>query len=212
MEFFDEYKYKNWLQDIGLSSLDIEEQIQNYPLSFDSTKDEDAESFHFPVMVDVFYKQICELGRIQTQEEFVNSCLKDSQLKESKLHTKSIVARLKRAYPSLVRDLHFNKKYQETHPQNDVIYNGDLDIRYGIDSMIRSGNCYFGVNLFTDTIRANDYRGRKNNRHQDFFNVNIVDIRLSMDDCLRVGKFFLYPNIKNVDVFKLYDSQTNNRY
>ena len=66
-----------------------------------------------------------------------------------------IRARAFRTYPSLVRDVYFNKYIEERLGMKcRIIYNTRLDIEEGIDLMIVSQKNNYGISFFTDTNRA----------------------------------------------------------
>ena len=137
-----------------------------------------------------------------TQAEFIAQYWEDNkkQLAEftSDEFKEAINNRVIRAYPSLIRDIMFayfiKKKFEGTTA--DVVYNDRLDRFDNIDIMI-CGKYNWGIHLFTKTRRANEFRKKKDDRHEDVFsNVREIDLVLDMArDRRTYGNIFLYDDI-----------------
>lgn len=145
-----------------------------------------------------------------TQAEFIAQYWEDNkkQLAEftSDEFKEAINNRAIRAYPSLIRDIMFayfiKDKFKGTNA--DVLYNDRLDRYDNIDIMI-CGKYNWGIHLFTKTRRANDFRKKKDERHEDVFsNVREIDLVLDMArDRRTYGNIFLYDEIDFQNLIEL---------
>ena len=81
-------------------------------------------------------------------------------------------------------------------PDKDVVYNENLDRYDNIDIMI-CGKHNWGIHLFTNTKRANNFRKKKDGRHEDVFsNVREIDLVLDLSrERKSYGNVFLYDEI-----------------
>ncbi|NMH87400.1 TaqI family restriction endonuclease [Flavivirga algicola] len=186
-------KYPNLLDKIDLSSSDITNQILNYKLEFYNYRDSKVEwQMNLPMFLDTFYDLIIKNNIIPTQSELWHAYEKvlPTDINDS---LKGIKARLYRAYPSLVRDIHFSK-YLEEHVINGakIIYNKVLDVEHGIDIIIDFKNQLYALNLFTKTKRAFLGREKKSHRHIHIDNIVPIDLPLKLQEENKVGDFYLF--------------------
>jgi hypothetical protein len=148
---------KNTLDDVWLSSKQIEEQIKNYNISFLQIRVPEIEfGMKVPIFIYPFYSFLLREDRMPTQNEYwLEYCSKNKQsLINLKLTTQQklgLKARVFRTYPSLVRDIHFGALLRDCKEFDDVFYNETLDVKYGIDLVVSKNNKYIGLNLFTTT-------------------------------------------------------------
>lgn len=190
--------YPNLLEYIDLSSKDITDMIGKYPLQFMNVRDHYIEwVLNVPIFVTTFYLFVVTYQRIPTQEEFyrcykfINKRFFDKEkLSDDKEY--ALKARTFRAYPSLVRDLHFNKLVSEQITNYSALYNSVLDIDEGIDLLLHKDNGVFAVNLYTQTNRALQTRTKKQERHIHYDNVNYIEFPVEFKGSFHVGDFFLY--------------------
>lgn len=137
-----------------------------------------------------------------TQAEFISQYWSDNKEKLSSFtsneYKQAIDNRAIRAYPSLIRDVMFayfiKDKLKGT--DKDVVYNENLDRYDNIDIMI-CGKHNWGIHLFTNTKRANNFRKKKDGRHEDVFsNVREIDLVLDLSrERKSYGNVFLYDEI-----------------
>ena len=190
--------YPDLLDKIKLTSANIYEIIEPYRLFFSQTRNRSVEwEIKFPMFVNAFYDYIIKYSTIPAQQPFFDYYLSfNKAFFDEKNFDAAILdglkARVFRTYPSLVRDVYFNKYVKENLLDINVIYNITLDISEGIDLMIEAGTIFYAVNLYTRTSRACDARNIKQNRHQPFVNVNYIDLPVDLNNNLRCGDFFLY--------------------
>ena len=190
--------YPNQPDDIGLTSEDILKIIEQAPLTFFPTRNSAVEwKIRFPMFAEAFYDYIKKNKIVPGQQEFFDYFLlfnKEYFLEEkfSPGIMEGLKARIFRTYPSLVRDLHFNKYVKERLPDTDVRYHTELDTKEGIDLMISAHNRHYGISLYTQTKRALDARNKKQSRHVPFKNVSYKELPINLNECMKWGKFFIY--------------------
>lgn len=197
-KIFSVENYSNLLKSISLTSDDIRNQIEGYKLPFPQERNNEVEwGIKLPMFVDSFYAYIVENQTIPTQKEAFDYYLhynKDFFIELNRPDLESgIMARAFRTYPSLVRDIHFNKYIEERLGRKcQIIFNTRLDIEEGIDLMIVTKKNNYGVCFFTDTDRANKARIVKKKRHTPFDNVKYVEMPVNFKGSMKVGKYYLY--------------------
>ena len=189
----------NLLDEINIASYEIEEQIKDYELEFLSVRDNQVEwRMKFPIFVRSFYNYILEHKVIPSQSGFFQYYVNEN--KDSKNIQKltdhqheALRARLYRAYPSYIRDLHFGKFLTEKGYFDEVVYNVNMDIKDGIDLLISFGKRKFSINLHTSTSRAKKAREKKKDRHEEHNYIDIdLEIRFNGSKCVGKGKYYLY--------------------
>lgn len=179
-----------------LSTKEIEEHIAKYNLKFPKTRDERVEwGLRFPMFVSTFLKMIDQNGIVPSQDEFVERYFSDNagelahKLTSPQLKT-GLEARLRRTYPSLVRDLHFAALLRE-HGLN-VVYDSATDIESGVDHVIEYKGTKFNLHCYAKTAAGTYSRRMKNRRHK-FTGFHLdVPLDLQSDRTRKVGDFFLY--------------------
>lgn len=184
------------------SSKDIEEQIENYRLKFIDVRDERIEwQIPLPMFVESFNRFIREKGKIPSQDDFVEKYLQDnatelgSILSNQSLKT-GLEARLRRTYPSLVRDVHLNALLLEKGLQ--VSYDQETDVAGGVDHTVSFKGKKFCIHGYVGTSRGRFGRRVKSRRHM--FQGTHIDmvLNLSGGSTKKVGDFYLYSK-KDVD-------------
>ncbi len=205
MKAFALDKYPNFYDHCHLDKQAIEEQIRFYGLEFLPVRDEAVEwMMKFPMFIHSFYKLVYLNGYVPMQLEFWSQYILDNGHYFKSSGTSSITltalkARAYRAYPSLVRDIHFGCSLRERLLGYIVLYNRALDTEEGIDLLISFGQRFWGLNLFLNSERSLKGRAKKSTRHLPFENVKYVDIPINKFSN-QVGKFYLYgqPEIDKV--------------
>ena len=193
-------KYDNFLSKIELDYEDVISEIRNYRLEFKDVRDDVIENeMSFPS----FYEMVCSYGYIPKQDVFCNyyeSRWIDKVISDNFCDSDDkdkivcgLDARLRRSYPSFVRDLMFNLYVYDHCYDVYCLYNVDMDLCCGIDSLIVKGDLLFGVCLYVDTSRSRDYRCVKRcNRHSDYSNVVMIENPLCYENKFKCGDFWLY--------------------
>lgn len=199
-------KYKNLLPRLNINYNECISFLDTQHLFFNDRKDLIVEKkMSLPSFAKHFYDELKQNNAIPSQDCFCNSYIKENFLM-NKFSTEiidGIDARLRRTYPSLVRDIMFNQYVYEYCIDVFNVYNFYLDFKCGIDSLIEKDDMLFGISLFTDTQRSNEFRKPKKDgtRHKEFNNVVMVDFPLD----LSTGK--KHGDKKGNDIL-LYDEKT----
>ncbi len=196
---------------VQLSTAEIEKQIANYKLQFDSIKDDEIEwKYQPPPFVAAFVAFVELHARIPSQNEFADFYFARhrDELRaafDARWHDPTernrkklaLVARLKRAYPSFVRDLYFFALLREH--KLAVEYDATRDIESGVDLLVSHNRRTIQVHVFLDSPRAKRGRATKNARH--VFAGEHLDVKLCRDHCNIVGAFWL-PTTRHVEQIK----------
>ncbi len=209
MHTFNSSNYPNLLPNISLTSAEIKEAVTNYSLTFSQERNKEVEwGIKLPMFVDAFYDYIVTKEEIPTQEAFFEYYLEFNKpffdnLNRPDLES-GIRARAYRTYPSLVRDVYFNKYIEERlGSQCQIIYNTQLDIEEGIDLMIITRGNNYGICFFTQTRRAYQGRAAKTHRHTLFDNVKYVEMPVAFQGSVKAGDFFLYGEKEYNELYAL---------
>ena len=191
-------RYENLLPRIRLTSEEIVIQVSEYHLDFPQERNQFVEwGVKLPMFVTPFYEFIQNCNMIPTQEEAFRYYLSSneeyfSHKQFSDEIMEGVKARFYRTYPSLVRDVCFNKYVEENLKDYVVMYNTTLDIEEGIDLMLAKDEEYWGICLYTDTTRAYKGREAKKKRHILFSNVTFIEFPVVFRGSRKAGDFFLY--------------------
>lgn len=196
---------------IQISTADIERQIAKYKLRFDPLKDDEIEwRYQPPPFVPAFVQFIDELHCIPSQDEFQKHYIEQNRdvlrsefaakwrdLSVRNQKKRALLARLRRAYPSFVRDLYFLALLRE----NGVTVNYDAaqDVEGGVDLVASQGARNIQVHVFLDSPRSKQGRAKKDRRHS--FSGKHIDIVLKPSECKHAGEFWL-PTLKHVEMVK----------
>ncbi|MCX7839276.1 MAG: hypothetical protein N2559_07450 [Anaerolineae bacterium] len=196
----------------NLSTREIEQQIANYALQFDTLKDDEIEwRYQPPPFVATFVAFIEEHRRVPTQVEFVEHYVAQNRTAlnaeflrkwtraEHAQKKRALLARVAHAYPSFVRDLYFCALLREQGLH--VEYDPTQDVEEGVDLVVTHAGRRVQLHLFLASTRARQGRAKKNRRHH--FAGEHLDIVLQPDECKSVGAFWL-PTLTHVQMVKLF--------
>lgn len=172
--------------------------VAKFRLTFSQERNREVEwGIKLPMFVDAFYAFILEKGKIPSQEESYNFYIQYNKDFFQNLNRDDLMsgikARVYRTYPSLVRDVYFNKYIEERlNSKCSVIYSTKLDIAEGIDLMIKYKDKSYGFCFFTKTRIGYVGRAKKVYRHTPFDNVKYIEMPMEFKGSVKVGDFFLY--------------------
>lgn len=164
--------------------------------------DKCVENTLLPPMIRTFY-ELFFAGYFPSAKTFVKTYLRNYfnpvddeniQLKETGtiLNKKGVIARVYRAYPSLVRDFHFYMLCSESKKFQTVQYSLNNDYKKGVDLTIKYKNVVFSIALLVDTKRGNDFKHKKYSRH-NYNGLHEICVRINpFDESTRVGQYSLY--------------------
>ena len=193
-----------------LTPTEIEKQIAPCALCFDSVKDDEIEwRYQPPAFVVAFAQFLEQFQRIPAPQEFQNYYIEQNRvaLRERfdewrdaptrNWKKRALIARLKRAYPSFVRDFYFCALLRENGIAAE--YDATRDVEGGVDLIVSNGARKLQVHVFLDSPRAKQGRAKKDRRHA--FTGEHLDVILRRDECKRVGAFWL-PTLAHVQQVK----------
>ncbi|MDZ7334535.1 MAG: hypothetical protein ONB32_05185 [candidate division KSB1 bacterium] len=184
------------MEKIPLSTQVIETQLQSMKLAFFMEKDDQIEWKTMPPMfIYSFYRFIAKFHRLPNQAEFWQFYLDENQSlfsEQIKSHLSALQARAFRAYPSFVRDVHFYYILAESDYFDQVLYHPEIDVKYGIDFIIKYKHQYFGVNCYISTPRSFQGREKKRFRHEKLSRLVLVDLPVHFKGSKKCGPFYLY--------------------
>ena len=208
MHIYSQEKFPNLLPKISFNSDEIKSMITPYKLVFLPERNNEVEwKLKLPMFVDAFYSYVIENQSIPNQQLFFEYYIRYNyefftKLNRSDLNS-GIRARAYRTYPSLVRDIYFNKYIEEKLcTRCNIIYNTKLDIEEGIDLMIITSKSNYAISFFTKTKNAYIGRAVKVNRHTLFSNVRYIEMPIDFKGSLSVGDFFLYGEKEYKELYK----------
>lgn len=200
---------ENFLDKTVLTYQAIEEQIINYKLVFPKYYNDTVEyKEKFPMFNISFYNYIEIYQRIPTQDEFISHWFDENKNNATLLKYTNdddvrygLECRIKRLYPSLVRDIHFSLLLKSKVKSGYIFYDKKMDIENDIDVGIVVNNNIYALNLFIDTDRSNSFRAKKVYRHSRFDNVNYIEYPKKRTTSTMVGSFYLYgiPELKDIN-------------
>lgn len=181
-----------------MTSEKIRSLVGTYKLIFSCERNKEVEwGIKLPMIVDAFYAYIIDKQTIPNQEESFDYNLQYNKGSFANLNRpdleSGIMARAFRTYPSIVRDIYFNKYFEERlGTKCQIIYNTRLDIEEVIVLMVITQKKNYAVCFFTNTRRAYTGRKAKEHRHILFYNVKYVEMPMELKGSVEAGGFFLY--------------------
>jgi len=111
-----------------------------------------------------------------------------------------VESRLKRTYPTLIRDLHFLYLLEASNKFDNVEYSMQMDYFNGLDlKIIYKGNVSF-VSLFIDSSRGKYFKNKKTKR-DDYSEINGVVFNVDFAKLSKVRNIFLLNQL-HVDVLE----------
>ena len=163
----------------------IESELRRCMYRAPTFRDAEAEKGSCPPFLEPFFIWLVEYGKLPRLEQYSNLYFSlfpavDNELREG------LCARIERAWPSLVRDIHLTALLQEAGMK--ATYNCGWD-REGIDVTVWP-ECYerppIFVHAFVDSVRSREYRSNKLDGDRHF------DLPLKRVDAKIVANVWLY--------------------
>ncbi|WP_194775026.1 hypothetical protein [Pararhodonellum marinum] len=186
-------------RDAKISIIDLENQIKQLDYSGENKpKDPNVENASIPPFIQSFYYLFFKDLRIPTENEYCETYLEfiggdvngNVLVSGLVLCKDGLLNRMKRTYPSLVRDLHFIYLLEESEIFEEVEYSMRKDYFNGLDIRLIYNKIEFYVSLFIDTTRGVYFKKKKRTRH-DFSTVNEIEFNVAFSSLKKVGNFYL---------------------
>lgn len=176
--------------------INLEGSLLGRSLAFSPLRDPAVESARFPSLVATFWSLVDHNGCPPPQRDFARA-VADHPL-VGRLPREAVLARAARAYPSLVRQQHF--EYLLRTRFRWVLRSEELDLA-GLDFLILRQGRGYGVGLSTETEDAHHWREVKDER-QGELPVPVLEL-YAEPDRHRVGDFWLHPpeDVDQVEAF-----------
>ncbi len=194
---------------LSMNLKDCEKQIEEiefekyYNLVKEENKDkQDVENINIPYFNLSFWTYILMYEEIPTVEEFKAEYYKINKkniivdddwvaYKEYKFPRKSFEARLLRTYASLIRDFHFYLMLESGNYFDEIMWSYEMDTFGGKDIIVKHKDIEFNISLFTETRRAKNFKGIKNNYRHTYDNKSL-EVPLDLAKANKRGDIFLY--------------------
>jgi hypothetical protein len=168
-----------------LTTEKIESALRQYGYRSPSYRDKVAESDGWPPFVEPFFIWLLEYEQIPRPEQHVKLYFALFPQADNG-HRGGLSARIRRAWPSLVRDIHLTALLREAGMT--TTYNMAWD-REGIDVTVwppLETRAPLFVHAFVDTKRSQEFRRRKLHGERHF------DLPLRREDARIIGNVWLY--------------------
>ena len=208
----DDIKFSNgkaWLiiddmeysKSLNLSLVEVEKQISTIKYrdiytKFKEIKKGMTEQGSFPPFNYVFFSYLYNYNKVLNAEQFIEEYFnkyKDIFEIEGdiliyvnwKYFKIGLIARMLRAYPSLIRDFHFYLMLVEDKSFDRVQYSCKSDLE-GVDIVIEHKGEKYGVSLFVNTNRGCKYKTIKNS-YRHTYNFKEIQIPLKLSQAKKCG-------------------------
>jgi hypothetical protein len=183
---------------LDLSSTNIENILRNNAPLFSDIKDNIVElGTRLPNMMNTLWGYVCTFKCFPTQLEFVSYYTNVHYEALKSLNLEAVKARLLRAYPSLIREIHFYSLAKESNKFSLVKYSMYEDVENGIDLQVELGGNVYNVSCFINTIRSKMFRQKKAHRHLE--QLNAIEMPLDFASGKRIGEWILFDT-NHVDI------------
>jgi superfamily I DNA/RNA helicase len=163
-----------------------------------------------PVFVAFLYDLIIDMKTLPSQDEYVQAYMKKyyHQLSPDGLTYHALVFKAAKAYPSLVRDLHFYFKLIESKKFDDVILSYAYDIEAKQDLVVTKGNKKLGLQLFSGKDKDIGLKKKQSNRRNVTVGYQTYYLPLfgSKSNSINIGKgqnsFYVHSDLDVEIVYK----------
>lgn len=205
------------IRDAEISIADLEFQISQLNYSgTGNSKDLVVESAKLPPFIQVFYYLFFQGLKVPSEnllfETYVQwlGGIHDEKIKFNDIEYNAIGIqnRLKRTYPSLIRDVHFLYLLEQSNRFENVEYSMEIDYYNGLDLKVSYKGKEVFVSIFIDTSRSTFYKRKKMTRH-DYSIFDELEFNVDFDGLTKVGNIYLL-NHSHVDLLE--ERIKNNNY
>lgn len=195
------------LRDFDFTLAECQKQIRK--ISYDSFYDhyrnwcdeKHVEHMNLPYAIFPFYAFVFRYKAIPHPSEFIDEYFNlydDSfdaidkntlKFEGAIIDKRAVIARILRAYPSIIRDFHFFRMLTEANCFDKVKYSCQDDIN-GIDLTVVQNKQQYHIALYLETKRANNFKKIKDLfRHR---RAQLISIPLRIDLADKCGDIYLY--------------------
>lgn len=177
---------------VDISAHGVEAAVSVVPPAFINTRDNTVEyAPNFPNMMYTLWGFICAYRRFPSQIEYTQHFLSVHSNTLTALDENAVKARLLRAFPSLIREIHFYALVKESGFFQDAYYSAKLDVEDGTDLSVRCGGYEYGICCYVDTERSLEYRRRKRSRPRNP-KANSIELPLDLSSGTTINGWIFY--------------------
>lgn len=177
---------------VDITTHSIQLAVSSSPPIFINMRDDAVEhASEFPNMMYTLWGFICTHRRFPSQTEYTLYFLSIHANSLASLNEEAIKARLLRAFPSLIREIHFHALVKESGFFQDVYYSAKLDVEDGTDLCVKCGGYEYGVSCYVQTEKSLEYRRRKRNRPRNL-KANSIELPLDLSSGTTVNGWIFY--------------------
>ncbi|WP_131553749.1 hypothetical protein [Pedobacter frigiditerrae] len=180
----------------------LEQQIAKLPYNgCGLKKDEAVENTLFPPFLQVFYYLIYQHKSIPNEELYFSEYLKwlnvdpktngQFAYQGNMYSIEGLKARALRAYPSLIRDIHFYYFLLESKEFENVKYSMHADYYEGLDILVTRQDVTYGVSILINTKRGAAFKKLKERRHNYENNIKEIILKVDFSELHKNGNFYL---------------------
>lgn len=190
------------IRNVEENIIELESQIKQLDYTGQGESiDEEIENSKIPPFIQVFYYLYFKNLKLPTEKEFYETYiswlggLKNGVViyLDLELNPIGIRNRLKRTYPSLIRDIHFLYLLDQSKKFEKVEYSMAKDYYNGLDIKIVYKGRELFISLFIDTKRSRFYKKKKTDRH-DYSQVEEIEFNASFSSLSKFGNIYLLNN------------------
>ena len=177
---------------VDISTHGIEVAVSAVPPSFINLRDNAVElAPRFPNMMYTLWGFICAHRRFSSQSEYMLYFLSIHSNALISLDENAVKARVMRAYPSLIREIHFYALVKESGFFENVSYSAFSDIEEDTDISVECGGHNYGISCYVQTERSLEYRRRKRSRPRNP-KANSIELPLDLSSGTKVNGWIFY--------------------
>ena len=174
--------------------------LAHYTLDFSDVRLAAVEWARFPSLVGIYWA-LAAAGDPPTPDAYVEEVARAlARLGGGQLDPEAVRARALRAYPSLVRQQHFEALLRRRFP--DTYHSEALD-HLGIDVAVRDQGLVVGLRLAYDSAASRVWRARKESRHPVPAGLPSLDLYARAGE-LGVGEFWLHHRTQVAEVERFF--------
>jgi len=197
------------IRDAEISIADLELQISHLPYSgAGNSKDSLVENAKLPPFIQVFYYLFFQGLRVPTENQLFETYVQwlggihNDKIKfiDFEYDAVGIENRLKRTYPSLIRDVHFLYLLESSNRFENIEYSMEIDYNNGLDLKVKYEGKEVFVSIFIDTSRGTYYKHKKTTRH-DYSIIDELEFNVDFNGLTKVGNIYLLNN-SHVDLLE----------
>lgn len=191
------------IRDAEISIADLELQISKLDYSGEgNSKDLKVENAKLPPFIQVFYYLFFQKLNIPSETQLFETYVqwlggvrnKKIEFNGQEYDADLVNNRLKRTYPSLIRDIHFLYLLESSNRFDHIEYSMEMDYFNGLDLKVKYKGKEVFVSIFIDTSRGRYFKRKKVKRH-DYSVIVEMEFNVDFEELTMVGNIYLLNNL-----------------